>query len=477
MHILFVAAEFAPLVRNGGLADMAAALVHALRALGHDVRVVMPHYRSLRTTSAAQERPLAAAFLPVGERQEQLRVIHSYNNGVPLYQLDIPAAFERETIYGDIDDDRRFMLFARGVLALMLHLRDVEGWRIDVVHTTDWHSALVPNYLKTYYHYTFGGIASVHTIHDLAFQGVFNQFSLYLSGLSDGGMVESKVGLPGDSFNFTARGLLFADVISTISPTYSLEILRPEGGAGLHHLLQARHERLAGIVNGIDTIRYNPETDPYLAAGYTAHDVAGKHMCKAALQQEYSLDMDGARPLIGIIAPLTALHGADLLVLALPWLIAHTDAQVIVMGSGDAVIERRFAEQAMRTPERITVQSHMNEVSVQRLYAGCDMFLLPACPEPSGDKHLIALRYGAVPIVRAISSLNDTVREGHEGNGFRFHNHSEGELIDALHRCLTSFHDTNAWRQLQARGMAEDNSWAASAREYVALYDWARRLI
>ena len=477
MHILFVAAEFAPLVRTSGLADMTAALVHALRALGHDVRVVIPRYRCLRPVNAIQERPLAAAFLPVGERQEQLRIFHTQSNGVPLYQLDIPAAFERETIYGDVDDDRRFLLFARGVLALMLHLRDVDGWRVDVVHTIDWQSALVPNYLKTYYHYTFGGIASVHTIRDLSAQGIFNQFSLYLSGLSDGGMVETSVGLPGDRFNFMARGLLFADVISTVSPTHSLEMLRPEGGVGLHHLLQTRHERLAGIINGIDTIRYNPETDPFIAANYTVHNSTGKHMCKAALQQECGLAADGARPLIGMIWPLTPQYGADLAALALPWLIAHTDAQLIILGSGDAVIERRFAEQAARTPERICVQTDVNEVSVQRIYAGCDICLFPACAEPGGDKHLIALCYGSVPVVRAAGSMNDTVREGYDGNGFRFHHHSEGELIDALHRCLTSFQDVQSWRQIQARGMAEDNSWAASAREYVALYDWARRFV
>jgi len=240
MKVLFVAAEVAPLVKTGGLADVAGALPRALRAAGHDVRVVMPRYRVLREQGVPMSGPIAATFLPLGEQSEELRVWRADVNATPVYFLDIPAAFERSAIYGESDDNRRFVLFSRGVLSLMQHLREVDGWQPDVVHAHDWHSALVPNYIKTNHAYTFGHVATVFTIHNLAYQGQCSPNALQLAGLSDGGLIENGLG-PGiaGTFNFMARGIGFSDQVSTVSPTYASEIMTSEYG-----------ERLDGCCNG-----------------------------------------------------------------------------------------------------------------------------------------------------------------------------------------------------------------------------------
>ncbi|MFL5801827.1 MAG: glycogen synthase, partial [Roseiflexaceae bacterium] len=207
MNILFIAAEVAPFIKTGGLADVAGALPPALRRLGHDARIVMPRYGRVREGPWPQTGPIAASFLPIGERQEELRVYQAALGDTPVYLLDIPAGFARAAIYGESDDDRRFILFARGVLTLMQHLREIEDWRPDIVHTNDWHTGLIPNYLKTFYSYTFGHIATVFTIHNLAYQGIFGPATVYQAGLSEGGMVETGVGL-NEQFNFMARGIM-----------------------------------------------------------------------------------------------------------------------------------------------------------------------------------------------------------------------------------------------------------------------------
>ena len=403
-----------------------------------------------------------------------MRIWKAALGDTPVYLLDIPAAFERATIYGDDDDDRRFILFARGVLALIQHLREVEGWQTDLLHVNDWHTGLLPNYLKTFYAYTFSRIASVYTIHNLAYQGIFNPLTLYLSGLSEGGMVEAAAGLEGQ-INFMARGIMHADIVSTVSPTYAEEILTSEYGERLDGLLRVRRDHLAGILNGIDYDFFNPEIDPYIAANYSVADIGGKAICKAALQRECGFPDAPGRPLIGMVTRLAEQKGLDLLDAAMPWLLGQTDAQLVILGTGQPHIERAFAAHMRAHPDRVNVQLRFDAALAQRIYAGCDAFLMPSRYEPGGLGQLIALRYGTVPIVRATGGLNDTIREGYDGNGFRFHPYEPPYLIDAIRRCLTTFRDTNGWSILRERGMRADYSWEASAHEYVALYEWALR--
>lgn len=465
MNVLFAAAEVAPLIKTGGLADVAGALPPALRRLGHDVRIVMPGYRRV-LAACAPAGPIHVALLPAGDRIELLRVFETQIGETPVYLLDIPGAFDRDSVFGYGDDDRRFILFTRGILALMLHLQERAGWRADLVHANDWHTGLLSNYLKTSYAQIFPGVASVYTIHNLAYQGFFNPFTLYLAGLDGAG--EPYI-------NYMARGISFADIVSTVSPTYAQEILTPEYGEHLDGLLLARQRHLAGVLNGIDYGVFDPATDPQIVAHYSADDASGKAACKAALQLECGLEVDPNRPLIGMVTRLVEQKGLDLLDAAMPWLIGQTDAQLVLLGTGEPDLERDFAEHMRLSPGRVSAQLRFDAALAQRIYAGCDAFLMPSRYEPCGLGQLISLRYGTVPIVRATGGLADTVREGYDGNGFQFHSYDVDHLIAAITRCLTCFRDTHGWPVLRERGMREDHSWDASAREYVGLYEWACR--
>ena len=478
MRVLYVAAEVAPLIKTGGLADVAGALPSALRAAGHDIRVVMPRFRVLREQGVPVDGPIAATFLPLEERAEELRVWRLADSAPPLYLLDIPAAFERAAIYGEEDDDRRFILFARGVLALMQHLREVDGWQPDVVHSNDWHSALVSNYIKTSYAYTYGHIATLFTIHNLAYQGQFTPATLSLAGLSAAGLIENSMGAgTAGSFNFMARGIVHSDYVNTVSPTYAQEIMTAEYGERLDGLLRERRDRVVGILNGIDTAAFDPATDPHIAAPYHAGNPSGKVRCKAALQREFGLPIGPRRPVLGIVSRLVEQKGLDLLDQAVPWLIRETDAQLVVLGSGHPHLQDAFLAHAASHADRIAVRLGFDAGLAQRVYAGADAFLMPSRFEPCGLGQMIALRYGSVPVVRATGGLNDTVHEGWEGNGFRFHPYEVSHFCDAIGRALQAYRDPKSWALLQARGMREDNSWGQSAREYAELYALALRSI
>ncbi|AMW05953.1 glycogen synthase GlgA [Gemmatimonas phototrophica] len=478
MNVLFVAAEVAPFVKTGGLADVAGALPAALRAAGHDVRVVMPRYRSLREQGVPMAGPIGASFLPVGVRAEEQRIWRATGSETPVYFLDIPAAFERAAVYGEPDDARRFILFARGVMDCLQHLREVDGWQPDVVHCHDWHAALVINYLKSYYAYTFGHIATVFTIHNLAYQGQVHPDVAQLAGLAEGGLVENGMG-PGiaNSFNIMARGILYADVVSTVSPTYAREILTTEYGERLDGLLRSKQDRVVGILNGIDTTVFDPQTDRQLAAPYGAGDMAGKAACKAALQQRCGLAVDPQRPVLGIVSRLVEQKGLDLLHKILPWLLRETDAQLVVLGSGQPYLQEAFLRHGEQHGDRVAVRIGFDAALAQQIYAGSDAFLMPSRFEPCGLGQLIALRYGTVPIVRATGGLVDTVREGLEGNGFVFHRYDPKDFGDAIWRALQCYRDPASWAVVRERGMREDHSWTTAARQYAGVYTWATQLI
>lgn len=475
MNVLFVAAEAAPYVKAGGLADVVGALPSALHAAGHDVQVMLPRHRQLREQGLVVDGPIAATFVPVGERAEELRVWRVRESPVPTWLLDIPAAFERRAIYGESDDHRRFILFARGVLATMQHLREVEGWQPDVVHCHDWHTALVINYIKTRYAYTFGHIAAVFTIHNLAYQGQVHSDVLAVAGLSEGGLVENAMGAGiANSFNFMARGILYADVVTTVSPTYAHEIMTPEYGERLDGLLRRRQSRVTGILNGIDTDRNDPANDPHIAASYHADDMGGKAICKEALQSRTGLQVDPSRPLLGVVSRLVEQKGFELLHAVMPWLLQQTNAQLVLLGSGLPHLQEAFQRIAFHNPERVAVTIGFDTVLAQQIYAGSDCFLMPSRFEPCGLGQLIALRYGSVPVVRATGGLADTVREGWEGNGFRFHPYEAGHFLDAIRRSLVAYGDPVSWRILRERGMREDHGWATAAKHYAGVYHWAR---
>jgi starch synthase len=475
VNILFASAEVAPYAKTGGLADVAAALPPALRTLGHDARVVMPYYRTIRYGPWPTEVLLPSFDVPVGDHSEFGRLLLLRMGDTPLYLLDFPAMFDRDFFYSYGDDDTRFITFSRGVMALAQHLRNVEGWNADIIHANDWHTGIVPNYLRTTQRDALPETASVYTIHNLSYQGWTGQMAMQTSQLTD--QAERFHGLPAQDFNFMARGIIYADATSTVSPTYAREILNPEFGEGLHWLLRSRADRLFGILNGIDTELFNPATDGHIPAQFSADDLAGKAVCKAALQQECGFALDPGRPLISMVTRLAEQKGLDLVDAAMPWLIGETDAQFVLLGTGEPHLEAAFAGYMQARPDRVYARLGFDIALAQRIYAGSDMFLMPSRYEPGGLGQLIALRYGAVPIVRATGGLDDTIREGWEGNGFRFHPYETMMLIDAIVRGLTAFRDREGWDLLRARGMREDHSWESSAREYVAMYGWAVRSV
>ncbi len=474
MNVLFVAAEATPYVKVGGLADVAGALPAALVASGHDVRVLLPCYRRIKAGKVPLEGPVAATFLPLGDRSEELRVWRAAEDPVPTWLLDIPAAFDRDALYGESDDPDRFVLFSRAVLSLMQHFREVDGWQPQIVHCHDWHAALVVNYLRTRYAYTFGHIRTVFTIHNLAYQGQSSPRVLARTGLADYGLIENELG-PGiaNTFNFMARGIGFADVVTTVSPSYAQEIMTPAQGERLDGLLRKRRDRVTGILNGIDTDRLDPATDMNLTANYSADDTTGKSACKAALQERAGLPTDADKPLLGVVSRLVDQKGFDLLHAALPWLLRGTDAQLVLLGSGDEHLESAFRYLSTANPTRFAAKIGFDAALAQQIYAGSDMFLMPSRFEPCGLGQLMALRYGSVPVVRATGGLADTVREGWDGNGFRFHPFDAGHFIDAMNRALTAYRDRDGWKMLRERGMREDHSWTTAASHYSGVYHWA----
>lgn len=473
MHVLFVAAEAAPLMKVGGLADVAGALPAQLRRDGVDALIVMPLYRKMRAV-VNTIAPISAGFLTLGERQEEIRVyLVPDADGTPRYLLDIPAAFDRDAVYGEYDDDARFILFGRGVMHLIQHLREVERWSPDVVHANDWHTALVLAYIRTRYAYTFGHIATVFTIHNLAYQGEYGGWTRHLAGLDEWGGIEHHAGLPGDTFNFMARGLLAADMINTVSPTYASEILSPAYGERLDGILRSLRDRHSGILNGIDTTFFNPATDPHIASHYTAESLAGKAQCKAALRALYKLPDAGDPPLAAMVTRLASQKGMDLLDAALPAIFAQTDMQLVVLGSGEPHWEQRMREIAERYPSRMALHVGFDAALANRIYAACDLFLMPSRFEPGGLGQLIAMRYGAVPVVRAVGGLNDTVREGSSGNGFRFTEYTPEALGDAVQRAVMCYHDRETFVTMQQRNMREDFTWGRSSKAYIHLYQQA----
>jgi starch synthase len=274
-----------------------------------------------------------------------------------------------------------------------------------------------------------------------------------------------------------ARGILFSDIVSTVSPTYAEEIMTAEYGEGLDGVLRSKRDRVVGILNGIDTTVFDPATDPHIAERYSAADPAGKVACKAALQRECSLPVAPDVPLLGIVSRLVDQKGLDLLHGAIPWLLRDTDAQFVLLGSGQANWQDAFRGYAAAFPDRIAVRIGFDAALAQRIYAGTDAFLMPSRFEPCGLGQMIALRYGSVPIVRATGGLNDTVREGWDGNGFRFHPYETGRFTDAIGRALVAYRDREGWAMLRARGMGEDNSWGHAAARYGRVYLAARRIL
>lgn len=472
MRVLFVVAEVAPFSKVGGLADVAGALPQALHALGHDVRVITPRYGPVDEGRFGLRPLLGPYSVPIDVGAEPAALRAADRGPVPVYFVENGKYFAfRQRIYGDADDLDRFVFFGRAALEGVRRL----GWRPEVIHVNDWHAAIVPVWLKTWLRDDpfYGGVASVLTIHNLAFQGWFDEPFRQRWDLVPWELVARP--LAGvDPYRVLALGIAAADVVSTVSPTYAQEICGPELGEGLDPLLRARRERLFGILNGIDQALFDPATDPNLVATYDRDHLERKAANKEALQREARLAERPEMPLIGLVSRLTDQKGLDLVAEALPLLLEEAPVQFVLLGSGEERYERSVGELVRRYPDRAAAKLGFDAALAQRIYAGADLFLMPSRFEPCGLGQMIALRYGTVPIVRRTGGLADTVEDvavpSGAGTGFVFQRYAPGALLVALGRALEAYRHRSAWRQLQRRGMEQDFSWERSARRYEELY-------
>lgn len=471
LKILFAAAEVAPFAKVGGLADVAGALPKALRAAGHDVRIIMPCYRSIDGARYGLHEALSGARFEVPGSSESAGLMETTIGDVPVYFVDDAHYFGREQVYGFPDDIERFLYFSRAALAAVGPLQ----WVPDVVHCNDWHTSILPLWL----HGHRPGIeaaASVLTIHNLAYQGSFDPAGFPPAWTELQGLYRRANG----SFDLLSQGIHAADLITTVSERYAEEITTPEYGEGLQDLLTKRQASLRGILNGIDYDVFDPATDPAIAQRYSVESLDGKEACKLALQQEAGFDANLRTPLIGMVSRLADQKGFDLIAAVLEPLLAEVDVQVVLLGTGEPRYHDLFREMVARNRRQLAAYLTFDAALAQRIYAGADVFLMPSRFEPCGLGQLISLRYGTVPVVRATGGLADTVADYQpstgRGTGFVFHRYDPVSLVVALARALEIYRQPERWREIQVQGMRKDVSWGASAGRYVAAYREAQRV-
>ena len=465
MRVLFVTAEASPFAQTGGLGEVCGSLPKALAQLGCEVRLLLPAYGSIKARYPALQRvrSLAAPGLPADSALLALPLAP----GLELWLVDAPALFDRPGgLYGDDlgrdwhDNPQRFAAFAQAAAALAL----AADWQPDVVHCHDWQTGLTPALLAA----QTPRPATVFTIHNLAFRGLCDRATFEQLQLPPAWWDWQKLEFHGQCA-FIKGGLVFADRLTTVSPGYAEEIRTADFGHGLDGLLRQRAGELQGILNGIDETVWDPATDPHLRAPYRAGDLAGRAINKAAVQEIFGL---AARPeacLLGVVSRLTDQKGIDLLLGALrdP---ATADLQCAILGSGEPWLEDAVRALVADFPGRIGARFGYDTALSHLVYGGIDAFAMPSRFEPCGLSQFYSLRYGAVPVVRHTGGLADSVHEGPDGNGLVFHPPFVGDLLAALVRLQACWQDQPAWRALQARGMAQDFSWARSAQAYLALY-------
>ncbi len=469
LKILFASAEAYPLAKVGGLGDVAGSLPKALRALGHDMRIVLPRYQMVGDV----RDDLGPFPVTTGGGTHEARLRTSSIDVVPVYLVEKPDLYDRPKVYEYEDDGKRFGFFSKAILDLL----PAANWWPDVIHLNDWHSALAAAFLKTAYASDprYRQIRTVLTVHNLQHQGLFGRDLFDWLGLPPETWSPEGVEFYGQ-LNFMKAGIVYADRVNTVSPTYAQEIQTPEYGVKLDGLLRSRGGKLSGILNGIDVDVWNPAKDPFLAQRYTKTTVAKKAVNKEALQQESGLAVDPKAPVFGLIGRATEQKGFDILMPALPDLLDR-GAQVVVLATGEKRYEDALAAMARDRPNFVAYRKY-DEALAHRIYAGADFFLMPSKFEPCGLGQMISLRYGTVPVVRQTGGLADTVAdEGTspgKGAGLVFRDYTPEALLEATGRAVAFYRKGRGWKSLRQRGMAADFSWTASARAYVELYEWAR---
>ncbi len=477
LKICIVASEVTPYAKTGGLADVAAALGRHLARAGADARVVMPMYR--RVAGVVEDlRPLAAVQdvgVKCGDRTLHFSVSTARLPGssAPVWFVRCPELYDRDGIYEDRGDEHlRFGLLNRAAIETCQRLQ----WAPDVIHCNDWHTALIPLYLRAVYGWDrmFANTKTLLSIHNIGYQGMYSTDvldSLELGGqrslLYQEDVAEGRV-------NFLKTGILYADALSTVSETYAREVQTEEYGMGLHELLRARSDHFFGIVNGVDYDDWNPSSDRWIPAHYDAKDLAGKAACKRHLLQSAELPVDDRAPVLGIVSRLTAQKGFDLLPDVLPVFLQRLDMRLVVLGSGEQRYEDYFRWLQGQYPRKVVFHAGYSEEIAHHIEAGSDLFLMPSRYEPCGLNQMYSLRYGTIPVVRQTGGLADTVEpwnaEKRTGNGFVFERFEDESLFRALEFALHTWSDREAWQVLVQNAMRADWSWEKQIRHYLDLY-------
>jgi starch synthase len=468
VQIVFVAAEAAPYAKVGGLADVAGSLPHALAALGHDVTLYLPLHGTIDRGKFQITDRAPSRSVPYGKVKARVLYPSVVRDGVRVVFVRSDQRLGRDRVYGAPDDAKRYAFFCRAVF------EDMRESPPDIVHAHDWHAALlIPLVGRSR---AFAATSTVFTIHNLAYQGRTDAGVLALIGLP-----RARLPIEGRTeANPMARAIATADIVSTVSERYAKEILTSEFGEGLQDLLRERRRRLFGIVNGIDTVAFDPSIDRHIAAPYSADDPTGKEAGKAALQKEGGLGVDATAPVFGVVGRLVEQKGIDLLTAAAPGLL-DAGGQLVVLGTGDPAYEAKWKALASRYTGKLWLTLGFDAALAQRIYAGSDFFLMPSRFEPCGLGQLISFRYGTIPIVHEVGGLAETVRDVDRdparGNGFSFAEYAPAAFDDAIARAIAAYRRSHdGWLDLVTRVMREDHSWGASAKRYVDLYRTASRV-
>lgn len=471
MKILFVASEAAPFVRSGGLGDVAGALPKALCKLGHDCRVIIPYYKEeISDTYRNGFNFLSSTYVDLSWRRQYCGIYEFNYDGVTYYFIDNEYYFQRKGLYGHFDDAERFAFFSKAVLEAL----PLIDFYPDILHANDWHTALTPVFLDVFYRFSeeYRRIKTVFTIHNIEFQGKYSAALIGdILGLPD--WARSLV-MMGDCLNFMKGGIETSSAVTTVSETYAGEILDPFYSYGLESILSERRYKLHGVVNGIDQSVYDPRKDPKIFVNYSLKDYATKKAeNKKALLEMINLPYDPNRPLMVMVTRLTEQKGLDLVATVIDD-IMRADVQVVVLGTGDWKYENMFKAVENRYPNKFRVILAFSGDLASKLYAAGDIFLMPSKFEPCGLSQMMAMRYGAVPVVRETGGLKDTVPafnpETGEGKGFTFKTYNAYDMLDAIWRSYACYYDKTNWNKVIKNGMRSDFGWDVSAKKYIDIY-------
>jgi starch synthase len=477
LKICFASSEFAPLAKTGGLADVNGALSTQLLRAGHDVRVLLPDYATLNREGLFVERVdfLQGLSIQIGPWNIDYAIDRALLSatGVPVYLLRCPALYDRSGLYtAAADEHLRFIFLSRAAIEMCQRMQ----FAPDIFHCHDWHTSLIPLYLKTVYAWDklFAGTRSVVTIHNIGYQGIFSADILPDLDLDGAEQYLHQEDLAAGRINFLKTGLLFADLLTTVSPTYAREIQGEQYGMGLHKLLQSRSDTLVGILNGVDDDEWNPENDALIPQTFSRSDLSGKAVCKQTLMRELGLTGAPEQPLIGVVTRLVGQKGIDLMQRVLPLLLTKREFSLAVLGSGEPRFEQFFSWMQQELRSRVCFYRGYNNRLAHWIEAGSDMFLMPSIYEPCGLNQMYSLKYGTVPIVRETGGLADSVQlvdpGARTGTGIVFREYDETRLAWAINLALDLYNDKPLWKQIMNNGMSMDFSWQRQAKQYVSLF-------